>query len=89
VLLRDPELWERWVTAANLMLLAELRRRAPHAIDWTTMGDVVPLLDAFEAAMDSKIVRGIDCALDGAMTGPRGRSPDVGGVPRGRFFHQH
>jgi hypothetical protein len=27
VLLRDPELWERWVNGANLILLAELRRR--------------------------------------------------------------
>jgi hypothetical protein len=33
VLLRDTELWERWVNGANLLLLAELRRRAPHAID--------------------------------------------------------
>jgi hypothetical protein len=39
------------------MLLAELRRRAPHAIDWTAMGDVVPLLDAFEAHMESKTAR--------------------------------
>jgi hypothetical protein len=28
--------------AANLMLSVELRRRAPHAIDLTAMGDVVP-----------------------------------------------
>jgi hypothetical protein len=48
---------EQWVNAANLVLLAELRRRAPHAIDWTAMGDVVPLLDAFEAAMESKVAR--------------------------------
>jgi hypothetical protein len=39
-----------WVNTANLTLLGELRRRAPHAIDWTRMQDVVPLLDAFEAA---------------------------------------
>jgi hypothetical protein len=28
-----------------------------HAIDWAGMQDVVPLLDAFEAAMDSKTAR--------------------------------
>jgi hypothetical protein len=39
-----------WVNTANLTLLAELRRRAPEAIDWAGMQDVVPLLDAFEAA---------------------------------------
>jgi hypothetical protein len=39
------------------MLLAELRRRAPHAIDWTAMRGVVLLLDAFAAAMGSKIAR--------------------------------
>jgi hypothetical protein len=37
--------------------LAELRSRAPHAIDWATMSDIVPVLDAFEAAMDSRIAR--------------------------------
>jgi hypothetical protein len=31
----DPELWERWANGANLTLLAELRRRAPHAVDWS------------------------------------------------------
>ena len=41
----------------GLTLLAELRRRAPEAIDWAAMGDVVPLLDAFEAAMESKTAR--------------------------------
>lgn len=40
-----------WVRTANLTLLGELRRRAPGAIDWHAMGDVVPVLDAFEAAM--------------------------------------
>jgi hypothetical protein len=39
-----------WVNTANLVLLGELRRRAPEAIDWTGMPDVVPVLDAFEAA---------------------------------------
>jgi hypothetical protein len=34
-----------------------LRRRAPEAIDWAGMQDVVPLLDAFEAAMESKVAR--------------------------------
>jgi hypothetical protein len=43
-----------WVNTANLMLLGELRRRAPHAIDWTAMGDVVPILDEFEAARASQ-----------------------------------
>jgi hypothetical protein len=41
-----------WVNTANLTLLGELRRRAPHAIDWTSMADVVPVLDAFEAARE-------------------------------------
>jgi hypothetical protein len=27
------------------------------AIDWSAMADVVPLLDAFEAAMESKVAR--------------------------------
>jgi hypothetical protein len=36
-----------WVNIAILTLLGELRRRAPHAIDWTSMADVVPVLDAF------------------------------------------
>jgi hypothetical protein len=45
---------EQWVNAASLVLLGELRRRAPEAIDWTAMGDVVPMLDAFEAAIDSR-----------------------------------
>jgi hypothetical protein len=35
---QDAELWERWINGASLTLLAELRRRAPHAIDWTAMG---------------------------------------------------
>jgi len=33
----DPELWERWVNAASLTLLAALRREARHAIDWAGM----------------------------------------------------
>jgi hypothetical protein len=45
------------VNTANLTLLGELRRRAPHAIDWTAMRDVVAVLDAFEAAMESKAPR--------------------------------
>jgi hypothetical protein len=48
---------EAWVNTANLTLLAELRRRAPHAIDWAGMADVVPLLDAFEAAWASQTAR--------------------------------
>jgi hypothetical protein len=46
---QDAELWERWVDAASLTLLAALRRRAPHAIDWAGMPDVIPVLDALEA----------------------------------------
>jgi hypothetical protein len=30
-----------WVNTANLVLLGELRRRAPEAIDWTEMQDIV------------------------------------------------
>ena len=37
--------------------VAELRSRAPHAIDWSGMQDVVPLLDAREVHMDSKTAR--------------------------------
>jgi hypothetical protein len=48
---------EQWVNIANLTLLSALRRRAPHAIDWTGMGDIVPVLDAFEAHTDSKTAR--------------------------------
>jgi hypothetical protein len=50
----DPELWERWVNAASLTLLAALRRRAPDSIDWAGMSDVIPILDEFEAARDSR-----------------------------------
>lgn len=43
-----------WVNTANLVLLAELRRRAPRAIDWAPLfaTGVVDALDAFEAARD-------------------------------------
>jgi hypothetical protein len=37
--------------------LASCRRRAPEAIDWASMPDVIPVLDAFEAAMESKTAR--------------------------------
>ncbi len=47
----EPQLW---VNTANLTLLAALRRRAPHAIDWAGTQDVVLVLDAFEAALDSR-----------------------------------
>jgi hypothetical protein len=48
-----------WVNTANLVLLGELRRRAPEAIDWERLTDarVVQTLDAFEAAMDSSARR--------------------------------
>jgi hypothetical protein len=32
------------------VFLAALRRWAPEAIDWAGMPDVIPVLDAFEAA---------------------------------------
>jgi hypothetical protein len=44
------------VNTASLTLLGELRRRAPEAVDWMGIPDIVPLLDAFEAAMDSNTV---------------------------------
>jgi len=46
-----------WVNAANLTLLGELRRRAPEAIDWARMPDVIPVLDAFEAHLDLETAR--------------------------------
>jgi hypothetical protein len=48
-----------WVNAASLTLLGELRRRAPHAIDWGRLfaGGVVQMLDDFEAHMESKTAR--------------------------------
>jgi hypothetical protein len=48
-----------WVNTANLVLLSELRRRAPHAIDGAglTAAGVVAQLDAFEAAQESRPVR--------------------------------
>jgi hypothetical protein len=48
-----------WINTANLTRLAELRRRAPHAVDWARLSDagVVHLLDAFEAAQDSRMAR--------------------------------
>jgi len=55
-LARD-DLPEQWVGAANLTLLGALRRLAPHAINWSGMQDVVPVLDAFEAAVESKTAR--------------------------------
>jgi len=56
LLLRDEEVYGSWVNAVNLMLLAELRRWAPDAIDWGALfaSGLIDMLDAFEAAMDSK-----------------------------------
>jgi hypothetical protein len=56
---QDAELWERWLSAASLILLGELRRRAPEAIDWTGLAaaGVVQMLDAFGAARASQTVR--------------------------------
>jgi hypothetical protein len=44
-----------WINTANLVLLGELRRRAPAAIDWAglTEAGVVQMLDEFEATWDS------------------------------------
>ncbi len=53
VLLQDEP--EHWVGAVNMTLLGELRRRAPEAIDWSRMGDVIPMLDAFEATRESAV----------------------------------
>jgi len=58
VLLQDnPEAWAGWINGANLILLTELRRRAPHVIDWDGMPDVIPVLDAFEEAVANKNAR--------------------------------
>ena len=47
----------RWVNTPNLTLLGELRRRAPHAIDWAglTAAGVVQMLDDFEAVHQTRI----------------------------------
>jgi hypothetical protein len=47
---------QQWVNTANLLLLAELRRRAPEAIDWGPLfaAGVVQMLDDFEAAQESR-----------------------------------
>jgi len=47
----------RWFDTVSLTLLGELRRRAPHAIDWAAMGNIVPLIEAFEAVKDGRPVR--------------------------------
>jgi hypothetical protein len=48
-----------WVNTANLVLLGELRRRAPEAIDWDglTAAGIVQMLDAFEAAQEARTRR--------------------------------
>jgi hypothetical protein len=45
-----------WVNTANLVLLGELCRRAPHAIDWEPLlaTGVVQMLDDFKAAQESR-----------------------------------
>jgi hypothetical protein len=48
---------EQWVNAASLVLLSALRRRAPEAINWSEIGNIVLVLDAFEEAMASKTAR--------------------------------
>jgi hypothetical protein len=48
------DLPEQWINAANLVLLSALRRRAPQAINWSEMQNIVPLLDAFEESMAGK-----------------------------------
>jgi hypothetical protein len=46
-----------WVNTANLTLLVELRRRAPHSIDWVglTAAGIVQMLDDFEVTRDSEM----------------------------------
>jgi len=39
---------------------APLRRWAPQAIHWTEIQDLVPVLDAFEEAMDAGPRSGVD-----------------------------
>jgi hypothetical protein len=48
-----------WINAANLTLLAELRRRARHAVDWgsLTAAGIVQMLDDFEAARVGQMAR--------------------------------
>jgi hypothetical protein len=58
-------------------MLAELRGRAPHAIDWTAMGDVVPILDEFEAARASRRPATIKAALDALAHWARGYSDAI------------
>ena len=41
----------------TLVLLGALRRWAPQSIDWTAMGDVVPVLDASEQHTEAKTAR--------------------------------
>jgi hypothetical protein len=43
-----------WFSTANLVLLGELRRRAPDAINWEAMGDVVPALEAARASQTAR-----------------------------------
>jgi hypothetical protein len=45
-----------WVNTANLVLLAELRWRAPWAFDWAAMDNITPSIDAFAAAQDGRPV---------------------------------
>jgi hypothetical protein len=53
----EQDLPEQWINAANLTLRAALRRHAPHAINWSGMKDIIPLLDEFESHMATKASR--------------------------------
>jgi hypothetical protein len=54
---------QHWINTVNMTLLIELRRRAPHAINWSPLQvDVVPMLNAFEGCAGR---RGAAIALRG------------------------
>jgi hypothetical protein len=65
-----------WVNIANLTLLAELRRRAPAAIDWT-VADVTPLLVRGGAGLKANLIGGF-CAFQ-YIHSPSGSSPALSG----------
>jgi hypothetical protein len=71
------ELPEQWIGAASLALLGALRRWAPHAINWARCRTSCRFSTPLKRLWLARLRGGINCPLDGAMTGPRGRSPDV------------
>jgi hypothetical protein len=54
--------WIYEIKHDGFRILARRDTAGVRAIDWTAMGYVVPLLDSFEAATDSKTARWPDCA---------------------------